>query len=729
MPALPPDKAYEGWFVSDDGSRKESVGILLPNGHGVIDQSFFLSQLDGPTGENLFSDFATFVVTIEPVPDPDPGPSAEIAVLHSIPAGGLVHIRHLLFSWVANPPYDTGFHIGIPKGIAVGLREQTFVAFVHSRLSLASSTLADVHLHACHMVNVIEGIGDGKGENFDASCGNPGDGFGVLGYAQDAALHAAFAAAAAPDAPMIVGHSARVINSASNAAVAAKAARDLALLALGTDDPTAARLFIGNAEGRLNTALAQAVRAYHSAQEMGTFIFGPPAGSVGNGTGVGALRNLRIAAFDSSQPNDDSESPSISAGGRFVVLQSFASNLVPGDTNGMSDIFLHDRQTNATKRISVSSDGSQANDDSMSPVISANGRIVAFQSYASNLVPGDTNLMSDIFVYDRGTGRTERVSVSSDGSQSDDDSRSPSVNGDGRIVAFQSFASNLAPGETEGMSNIFVHDKQTGVTERIAEGLVPSISADGRFVAYQSLLSDIFVHDSQTGKSAMVSLASDGSIPDDDSMSPSISADGRFVAFQSLASDLVPGDSNGMSDIFVHDMVTGITERVSVSWEGSQANDDSESPSISRDGWFVAYQSFASNLAPANSNGILDIFVHDRRTGRTLRISVASDGSPANDDSESPSISADGGFVAFQSFATNLLPGDTTTLLDVFALLNRLSLKPGDADGNGVVDVVDLRIVTASLATQPGSDIRADLNNDGLVDVLDLVEVAINLVR
>ena len=273
LPPLGADQAYEGWFVSDDGSRKESTGILFPDGHGAVSKGFSLSQLGVPTGENLFADFNTFVVTIEPVPDVDPGPSAEVALVHSIPAGGLLHIRHLLFSIQGNPPYTSGFHAGTPKGIAAGLREETFVALVHAGLAKASTDLADLHLHACHVVNIIEGTGDGKGENFDPTCGNPGDGFGVLGYAEDAALHPALAASVAPDDMVITENHRRVVAAASDVASWAAQARDQALLALESNDVEGARLFIRNAQDRLLKSLNSAMMAYTSAQDMGAFTF------------------------------------------------------------------------------------------------------------------------------------------------------------------------------------------------------------------------------------------------------------------------------------------------------------------------------------------------------------------------------------------------------------------------------------------------------------------------
>jgi archaellum component FlaF (FlaF/FlaG flagellin family) len=398
-------------------------------------------------------------------------------------------------------------------------------------------------------------------------------------------------------------------------------------------------------------------------------------------------------SFSFSQPPT-----AVSADGRLVAFESSADNLVGGDTNQASDVFVHDRKTGKTKRVSVASDGTQGNGLSGSASISGDGRFAAFVSAASNLVPGDTNGVFDVFVHDQKTGITTRVSVASDGTQGNADSAfvgAPQLSSDGRFAAFESFASNLVPGDTNGTLDIFVHDRQTGITTRAsvasdgAEGndqsLSPSISADGRFVTFSSSASnlvpgdtntcgsvvpgscpDIFVRDIQAGTTTRVSMASDGTQSDNTSESPSISADGRFAAFASFATNLVPGDTNGAGDIFVRDTQAGTTTRVSVASDGTQANSDSRPASISGDGRFVAFASSASNLVPADSNSESDIFVHDLQTGTATRVSVASDGTQANSGSARPSISGDGRFVSFDSVASNLVPGDTNGIIDVF---------------------------------------------------------------
>ena len=273
LPPLGPDEVYEGWLVTDGKDRAQSTGILVQDDDGNVSQTY--TSTGDKAGENLFSVFDKFVISIEPVPDPDPGPSANKPYVRLIPASGIAHIRHLAYSWQANPPYTAGFHEGTPKGITVGLREQTWVALVHARLSLGSSGVAAVHQHAEHVVNIIEGgARDLDGEGSPVS---PGDGFGVLNYAVDAAKHAGFSADAVPNDPVITMHGQEVINSANQVHAWAGDARDAAMQALGVTDEAAAKLFIANAETILANALDSSKQAYWSAQNMGTYAFGAEA--------------------------------------------------------------------------------------------------------------------------------------------------------------------------------------------------------------------------------------------------------------------------------------------------------------------------------------------------------------------------------------------------------------------------------------------------------------------
>jgi len=391
---------------------------------------------------------------------------------------------------------------------------------------------------------------------------------------------------------------------------------------------------------------------------------------------------------DGTEGNAESGYASISNNGRYVAFESLASNLESGDTNGFLDIFVHNQLTGETALVSVASDGTQGNQGSGEPSISADGRYVAFMSYASNLVSGDTNDNPDIFVHDQLTGETTIVSVASDGTQANNNSDWLSISADGRYVAFQSYASNLVSGDTNQSYDIFVHDRQTEQTTRVSvasdgtqgndHSQVPSLSADGRYVAFDSAASnlvsgdtnnnpDIFVHDRQTGETTLVSVASDGTQGNGGSADfPSISADGRYVGFSSHASNLVSGDTNGITDIFIHDRLTGETTLASVASDGTQGNAISNNQFISADGRYVAFMSNASNLVSGDTNGTEDIFVHNRQTGETKLASISSNGTGGNSSSRYPTISANGRYVAFLSGASNLVSGDTNDRNDVF---------------------------------------------------------------
>ncbi|MDL1921870.1 hypothetical protein FBQ95_04595 [Chloroflexi bacterium CFX3] len=392
-------------------------------------------------------------------------------------------------------------------------------------------------------------------------------------------------------------------------------------------------------------------------------------------------------ASDGTQANNGSAATTISANGRYVAFMSFASNLVSGDTNNAVDVFVHDRQTGQTTRVSVASDGTQGNGNSTQAAISADGRFVAFSSTASTLVSGDTNSRQDVFVHDRQTGQTTRVSVASDGTQGNGNSTQAAISADGRFVAFESSASNLVSDDTNGIDDVFVHDRQTGQTARVSvasdgtqgnvNAIRAAISTDGRYVAFESGASnlvsgdtnnafDVFVHDRQTGQTTRVSVASDGTQGNDVSSKSTISANGRYVAFESGATNLVSGDTNNANDIFMHDRQTGQTTRISLASNGAQANAVSATAAISADGRYVAFESFATNLVSGDTNDASDVFVHDRQTGQTNRISVALGDAQGNDISWRPDISADGRFVVFESLATNLVDGDTNASLDIF---------------------------------------------------------------
>jgi Tol biopolymer transport system component len=396
--------------------------------------------------------------------------------------------------------------------------------------------------------------------------------------------------------------------------------------------------------------------------------------------------------------------PGISGDGRFVAFDSSANDLVTGDTNSTRDVFVHDRQTGTTTRVSLGAGGSQGNAPSEWPALSADGRIVAFVSQATNLVAGDTNGYHDVFVHDRATGTTARVSVGPGGVQGNNASFDSAISADGRFVTFVTQATNLVPGDTNETVDVLVHDRATGTTTRASVGpggiqanqdcWNPTMSADGRWVAFESRafnlvtgdtngMDDVFVHDRQMGTTTRVSLGPGGAQGDANSNHAVISGNGRWVAFASGALNLVVDDTNGAEDVFVHDRQSSTTTRVNLGPGGAQGNGFSYQPVISGDGRFVAFNSSAGNLVPDDTNGESDVFVHDRQTGTTTRVSVGTGGTQAAGPSggfDPPTISADGGQVAFSSFAGNLVPDDTNGQVDVF-LYDRGQAADGDGDG------------------------------------------------
>jgi Tol biopolymer transport system component len=370
-------------------------------------------------------------------------------------------------------------------------------------------------------------------------------------------------------------------------------------------------------------------------------------------------------SVDSSGAEADGNSfgPALNADGRYVAFLSIAGNLVPGDSNGFLDVFVHDRQTGVTTIESVNDSGFVGNHDSYDPKINADGRFVAFASLAGNLVPGDSNGTGDIFVRDRENGLITRVSVDANGVQGNGESTDPVISADGRFVAFTSFATNLVPGDTNGVQDIFLHDRETGQTSR-------------------------------------VSVTSSGDQAIDTSHEPDISDDGNVVAFSSRAANLSAGDTNGTFDVFVHELQTGQTTRVSVTSSGGQGNDKSERPVLSSDGAVVAFDSEATNLATGDTNRVLDVFAHDRLTGATTRVSVRTTGAQGTKRSYNPDISGDGRLVSFNSQAK----------LDA----NDTNGKKGDVYVHDrLLAVTTVESVAASGRTGRGQSIRSSLTTDG----------------
>ncbi len=366
--------------------------------------------------------------------------------------------------------------------------------------------------------------------------------------------------------------------------------------------------------------------------------------------------------------NNFSDNPVVTADGRYMAFMSAASNLVTGDTNLKRDIFVFDHQTSLVRRVNLSQQGAQANGDSANPAISSDGRLVAFASDATNLVFGDNNGFTDIFVVDTVTGVVVRESVATGGGQANGSSLRPAISSDGRYIVFESTATNLGTSVPVGVTQIYLRDRNTGTTTLVSQ----SGGAAGNNVSLQA----------------------------------AISGNGRYIAFASDATNLVVDDTNGVCDVFVRDTISGTLTRVSVDSGGGQANGASGAPSLNAnagdasDGRYVAFMSQATNLVAGDTNAISDIFVRDRVLNTTTRISLSTAGAEGVDPTNptvtgshlgslNPSISATGRYVAFASLANNLTPGDgagqywptdANGSLDVF-------VRDRDASGSGVFDV------------------------------------------
>jgi Tol biopolymer transport system component len=385
-----------------------------------------------------------------------------------------------------------------------------------------------------------------------------------------------------------------------------------------------------------------------------------------------------------------SRTPSISADGQIIVFASEATNLVDGDNNGVQDIFLHDWLNGTTERISLSRQGQETDGASDWPEISADGLTVTFASAASNLVDGDTNGFEDVFVVDLQSGAVECVSHPAAGGQANADSNQPVISGDGRFVAFVSAATNLVPGATNGLEEIYLYDRSDGSLQWVSaprtgsenDGVSgePAISADGNWVAFSSnstqLVSndtlnfrDIFLWNASSALER-VNVTQTGSEANSLSYAPALNADGRFIVFRSHATNLVPSDNLNMGDIFLRDNLTGALQQVNLPADGVEAlGGPSDEPSMSADGRFIVFRSHASNLVPNDINGSADIFVRDMQ-GATTRVSVDSYAGESNGSNYSPVISADGAAIAFYSEADNLVLEplkDLNGVGDVFA--------------------------------------------------------------
>ena len=361
-----------------------------------------------------------------------------------------------------------------------------------------------------------------------------------------------------------------------------------------------------------------------------------------------------------------------------------------------------------TTRVSVATTGAQADKPCLAPGISADGRFVVFSSHATTLAPGGSGGMLQIFLHDRVAGQTTLIShkKGDKAKPGDKDSRYPSISHDGRYIVFQSLATDLADGDTNGKSDIYLYDRTAGAATLIsrkngggaADGASrqPAMSRDAGKISFLSTAKNmtdpafgdakdqVFVFDRSTNKTAAVSIGTDNKAADAACDTPVISHDGKFVAFSSAATNLAAGDTNAKSDIFRRDLTANTTALVSKDKDGNPSDGDSLYPSIARDGSKIAFESAATDLVADDTNAKNDVFLRDVGAGTNTLVSArAGDHKVGNGASATPSISLDGKFVAFASRATDLTDPPTTVLSHVFvrdiaAKSNRVCSVAGD---------------------------------------------------
>jgi len=405
------------------------------------------------------------------------------------------------------------------------------------------------------------------------------------------------------------------------------------------------------------------------------------------------LCTIERLSVDANGVEGDSGStqPAMTPDGRFVVFSSTATNLVPGDTNAVADIYLRDIVAGTIERVSVGPGGVECDQACSYPAISDDGRWVAFNTAATTLVPGDTNGALDVYLRDRWNDTIERVSVGAGGVQGDGPSFGATLAADARYVTFVSWAGNLVPGDTNSTRDVFLRDRSANTIERIsvatggAQGddlsgsgtLLSFATPDGRYVLFGSAAStlvagdtngamDVFVRDRVTGSTAFLVQALGGGAPSGETDLYSMTPDGRFVGFASSAPDLVTGDTNGMTDAFVLDRQSGLVERVSLADGGVEVSGDSWAPCLSEDGRFAVFSSAATDLVPMDSNGRRDVFRRDRVAGTTEFLLLAGGFAPPGADVFAAVIGAGGDRAAFAYGGDDFVPLDFNMTSDVF---------------------------------------------------------------
>lgn len=450
---------------------------------------------------------------------------------------------------------------------------------------------------------------------------------------------------------------------------------------------------------------------------------------------VGLLLSLPLQAMErasvsntQAQANGNSYLVASSPDGRYVVFDSMASNLVPGDNNRQRDVFIRDRSLGTIERVSVGHAGIESPYLSRIPSVSDDGRYVSFETFGP-LLPGSSVHVFQVYRRDRVNGVTELVSASSSGVAGNSLSSRSSLSADGRYVLFYSRANNLVAGDNNGVQDVFLKDMQTGALETIS--LAPSgvrgngdsfeaaMSSDARFISFTSMATNltgstvarqrhVYLRDRQTSTTRLLSKSSTGSLANQPVFSPALSDDGRYIVFYSKASNLTSGTSGSKVQVFLHDVENSTTVLLSRNAAGSEGTDFSYSPSISADGRFVAFTSFASNLVSGDSNGVSDVLLLDRQNNETTIISQSESGQLGNGAVIGvPALSRSGNSVAFSTYADNLIESDTNNVADIFVHDRVTNAIPVANAG------IDQQLQCSGVQTPVSLDGRASTDADG----------------
>jgi uncharacterized repeat protein (TIGR01451 family) len=473
---------------------------------------------------------------------------------------------------------------------------------------------------------------------------------------------------------------------------------------------------------------ASARRRLAIATVLGALALTLLAGGAHSAPGDVTIASTSAAGVKGTGP---SSAPSVSADGTVVAFVSSATNLGPPDPDTLLDVYVKNIETGVVTLASTSDDGTKANGQSLNPHLSADGNAVAFEGYASNLDPADTDGEPDIYVKNLVTGGLTLASTSDAGAKGTGISLDPELSGDGTKVAFTT-ASPLDPADTTSLNDVYVKNVVTGdvvlaSTLGFANAAFAAISADGTTVAF-TWGADVYVRNLVTGDVNLVSTTAEGTRANGNSVGASLSADGTKVAFASRATNLHPADDDNTQDLYVKDLTTGALTLASVSDAGAKANGENAGvggfgASLSGDGTRVAFMSMATNLDPSDADVLQDVYVKDLGTGGLVLASTSATGQKGDIDSFSPALTSDGAKVVFSTRSTNLHPADNDPFprSDVFLKEPAFGPAPTGAD-------LALFLTDSPDPVRPGDELTyaIDVVNNG-PDEAESVEVSADL--